>query len=215
MRSHPSKTQSAIKRVVDRCAAALLLVVLSPVISVVALLVWLIMGRPILFRQPRAGFRGRTFRIVKFRTMTGARDANGELLPDARRLGAVGHFLRATSLDELPELFNVLKGELSLVGPRPLLARYMERYSEEQARRHEVMPGITGWAQVNGRNDLTWEEKFTLDVWYVDHWSLWLDLRILMRTFWQVGRQSGISRAGHATTTEFMGSPACNELERS
>lgn len=208
MRGHPSKMQSAVKKIIDRIAAALLLVVLSPVIAVVALLVWMTMGRPVFFRQARAGFRGRPFQVVKFRTMADKRDANGDFLPDDERLGAAGHFLRTTSLDELPELYNVLKGELSLVGPRPLLARYLERYSEEQARRHEVMPGITGWAQINGRNNLTWEEKFTLDVWYVDHWSLWLDLRILTRTIWQVGRQSGISRAGHATTTEFVGSGA-------
>jgi len=207
--------QSMVKKIVDRIAAAILLVVLSPVIAAVALLVWMTMGRPVFFRQTRAGFRGRPLQIVKFRTMTGSRDVNGGLLPDEERLGATGRFLRATSLDELPELYNVLTGELSLVGPRPLLARYLERYSQEQARRHQVMPGITGWAQVNGRNDLTWEEKFRLDVWYVDHWSLWLDLRILMRTIWQVGRQSGISRTGHATTTEFVGSSAGNELEHS
>jgi sugar transferase EpsL len=206
--------QSLVKKATDRAAAALLLVVLSPVITVVALLLWATMGQPIFFRQTRTGLRGRPFQIVKFRTMTDKRDANGDLLRDEGRLGAVGRFLRATSLDELPELYNVLRGELSLVGPRPLLARYLERYSEGQARRHEVMPGITGWAQVNGRNDLTWEQKFTLDVWYVDHWSLGLDFRILMKTFWQVLKQDGISRSGHATTAEFTGSGPCDESGR-
>lgn len=214
VQSHPSKMQSLVKKAIDRAAAVLLLVALSPLIIVVALLLWATTGRPIFFRQTRAGLRGRQFQIVKFRTMTDKWDANGDLTRDEERLGAVGRFLRATSLDELPELYNVLRGELSLVGPRPLLARYLERYSEDQARRHEVRPGITGWAQVNGRNDLTWEQKFALDVWYVDHWSLWLDLKILMLTIWQVGRQRGISRTGHATTTEFMGSAASNELER-
>jgi sugar transferase EpsL len=177
-------------------------------------LLWVTMGRPVLFRQTRTGQHGRPFQIIKFRTMANKQDTCSRVVQDEMRLTAVGRFLRATSLDELPELYNVLRGEMSLVGPRPLLAQYLERYSPEQARRLEVMPGITGWAQINGRNDLSWEQKFALDVWYVDHWSLWLDLQILMRTIWQVGRQRGISRAGHATTTEFMGSASSNELER-
>jgi lipopolysaccharide/colanic/teichoic acid biosynthesis glycosyltransferase len=195
-----------VKKIIDQTVAAILLVVASPVVAVVALVVWATMGRPVFFRQIRTGQRGRPFQIVKFRTMANQRDARGNVLPDEIRLTAVGKFLRATSLDELPEFYNVLRGEMSLVGPRPLLSQYLERYSPEQARRLEVMPGITGWAQINGRNDLTWEEKFALDVWYVDHWSLGLDFRILLKTFWQVLKQDGISRAGHATTTEFMGS---------
>jgi sugar transferase EpsL len=200
-----------IKKAIDRTAATVLLIVLSPVMAVIALLVWATIGRPVLFRQTRTGFRGRPFQIIKFRTMTNDKDTNGRALPDEMRLPTVGRFLRATSLDELPELYNVLTGEVSLVGPRPLLAHYLERYSPEQARRHDVMPGITGWAQINGRNDLTWEEKFALDVWYVDHRSLGLDFRILLKTFWQVIKQDGISRSGHATTTEFMGSGAPDE----
>jgi len=141
---------------------------------------------------------------LKFRTMTGERDANGNLLPDEKRLTTIGKFLRATSLDELPELWNVLKGDMSLVGPRPLLMQYLERYTPEQARRHEVRPGITGWAQVNGRNAITWEEKFKLDVWYVDNWSLWLDIKIIFMTFWKILKREGISQAGEATMEEFM-----------
>lgn len=158
-----------------------------------------------LFRQMRPGLHGEPFTLYKFRTMTDARDADGNLLPDAQRLTRFGRFLRSTSLDELPELWNVLKGDMSLVGPRPLLMQYLERYTPEQKRRHEVRPGITGWAQVNGRNAITWEEKFALDVWYVDNQSLWLDLRILMLTVWKVLRREAISQAGNATMTEFMG----------
>lgn len=197
--------QLRAKKLIDKTIACVLLTILSPVLAGVALLLWVTMGRPLLFHQTRAGRYGRRFRIVKFRTMTDKQDSAGCLLPDEARLTAVGRFLRATSLDELPELWNVLCGELSLVGPRPLLVQYLERYSQEQARRHEVMPGITGWAQINGRNDLTWEQKFVLDVWYVDNWSLGLDFRILVKTAWQVVKREGISRSGHATTTEFMG----------
>jgi sugar transferase EpsL len=200
-----------VKKFIDQTVARLLLIILSPLMAGVALLLWATMGRPLLFRQTRTGQHGRPFQIIKFRTMTNKQDACGRALPDEMRLTAVGQFLRATSLDELPELYNVLRGEVSLVGPRPLLAQYLERYSPEQARRLEVMPGITGWAQINGRNDLSWEEKFALDVWYVDHWSLGLDFRILLRTSWQVIKQDGISRSGHATTTEFMGSGAPEE----
>jgi sugar transferase EpsL len=194
------------KKFIDRAAASAMLIILSPLMAGIALLLWAVMGRPVMFRQTRAGLRGRPFQIIKFRTMAEQQDSSGRALPDEMRLTALGRFLRNTSLDELPELWNVVHGELSLVGPRPLLPQYLGRYSREQARRHEVMPGITGWAQINGRNDLTWEHKFALDVWYVDHWSLGLDFRILAKTLWQVIRRDGISRAGHATTTEFMGS---------
>jgi lipopolysaccharide/colanic/teichoic acid biosynthesis glycosyltransferase len=196
----------AVKKALDRLAAALGLLLLSPVLLAIALLVWITIGRPLLFRQQRPGYKGRPFDILKFRTMADRRDASGRLLPDAERLTRCGRFLRSTSLDELPELGNVLRGELSLVGPRPLLMQYLPRYSPEQARRHDVLPGITGWAQINGRNDLPWEEKFALDVWYVDHWSLALDTKILLKTLWRVLRRDGISLAGHATTVEFMGS---------
>ena len=168
-----------IKRAFDLTLALLALTILSPMIGLIALLVWLELGSPVLFRQQRPGLHGRAFTLYKFRTMTDARDAQANLLPDAERLTPLGRFLRSTSLDELPELFNVLKGDMSLVGPRPLLMRYLDRYTPEQMRRHQVKPGITGWAQVNGRNVLTWEQKFALDVWYVDHASLWLDLKIL------------------------------------
>jgi lipopolysaccharide/colanic/teichoic acid biosynthesis glycosyltransferase len=171
----------------------------------IMLLVRLKLGTPIFFTQTRPGLHGKPFTLLKFRTMTDARDAHRRLLPDAERLTDFGRFLRSTSLDELPELINVLRGEMSLVGPRPLLMQYMPRYTPEQARRHGAKPGITGWAQVNGRNAITWEEKFALDVWYVDHWSLALDVRILCRTIWQVAKREGISRDGHATMTEFLG----------
>jgi len=161
----------------------------------------------VLFGQKRPGLHGQPFRIFKFRTMTDARAADGSPLPDEQRLTRLGRFLRASSLDELPELFNVLRGEMSLVGPRPLLMQYLERYSPEQSRRHDVLPGITGWVQVNGRNALTWEDKFRLDVWYVDHWSFWLDLKILFLTFSKVFKREGISQPGHATMEEFMGNP--------
>jgi sugar transferase EpsL len=163
------------------------------------------MGRPVLFRQQRAGLKGQPIVLLKFRTMTDTRDLEGRLLPDAARVTRFGHLLRSLSLDELPTLINVLRGEMSLVGPRPLLMQYMERYSPEQARRHEVKPGITGWAQVNGRNALSWEEKFRLDVWYVDHVSFWLDLKILCMTVWNVMKREGISAVGHATMPEFLG----------
>lgn len=172
-----------------------------------ALLVRLLIGHPVLFRQQRPGHRGKPFTLMKFRTMTDARNGEGCLLPDAHRLTRFGRILRSLSLDELPTLVNVLRGEMSLVGPRPLLMQYLERYSPGQARRHEVKPGITGWAQINGRNALTWEEKFKLDVWYVDHCSLCLDLKILVLTVWKTIRREGISQPGHATASEFMGSP--------
>ena len=193
------------KRIFDLVLTIPGLVLTSPILAGAALAVWLRHGRPILFSHTRPGYRGEPFTLYKFRTMTDARDAQGNLLPDAERLTTLGRFLRATSLDELPELFNVLRGEMSLVGPRPLLMQYLERYTPEQARRHNVLPGITGWAQVNGRNVLSWEDKFRLDVWYVDHWSLWLDLKILLLTLWKVLKREGISQPGHATAEEFMG----------
>lgn len=194
------------KRVLDLFLAALGLLLLSPVLLVVALLVRIQHGPPVLFRQLRPGFHGWPFALYKFRTMTNARDARGQLLPDEKRLTPLGRTLRATSLDELPELFNVLRGEMSLVGPRPLLMQYLDRYNQEQARRHDVLPGITGWAQINGRNALTWEDKFRLDVWYVDHRSFGLDLKIIAMTLLKVLRREGISQPGHATAEEFMGS---------
>jgi lipopolysaccharide/colanic/teichoic acid biosynthesis glycosyltransferase len=196
----------AVKAAFDRLAACVGLVLLSPLLATVALAIRVDLGSPVLFVQERPGRGGRPFRLVKFRTMREAIDANGLPLPDDERLGRLGRFLRACSLDELPQLWNVLRGDLSLVGPRPLLMRYLPRFTPEQARRHEVLPGVTGWAQVNGRNAIAWEEKFAHDVWYVDHWSLSLDARILLRTLGQVLHRSGISREGHATMPEFLGS---------
>lgn len=193
------------KRIFDLLATGLGLIVLSPLLMVLAGLVRAFQGPPVLFRQKRPGYRARPFINLKFRTMDDRRGPEGDYLPDAERLTPLGRFLRSTSLDELPELINVLKGEMSLVGPRPLLMQYLERYSPEQARRHEVLPGMTGWAQVKGRNAVTWEERFQLDVWYVDHWSIWLDIKILGLTLWKVIRREGISQPGHATMEEFMG----------
>jgi len=193
------------KRVFDLVVSVPLLLLLSPLLVAVAVLVRLFLGYPVLFRQERPGFRGKIFTLHKFRTMTDARDATGKLLPDEHRLTAFGRWLRKLSLDELPQLWNVVRGDMSLVGPRPLLPRYLPRYTPEQARRHEVRPGITGWAQVNGRNVITWEEKFQFDVWYVDHYSLSRDLKILFFTFAQLFRPSGTSAANHATMPEFMG----------
>lgn len=197
------------KRLFDLIAVGVGMIFALPVMGVVALLVRLKLGRPVLFRQQRPGLNGEIFTLCKFRTMRDAVDREGRALPDAERLTPFGRKLRSTSLDELPELFSVLSGEMSLVGPRPLLVRYLGRYNPEQMRRHEMRPGITGWAQVNGRNALSWEEKFALDVWYVDHWSFWLDLRILWRTVWNVVRREGISGGGEATMREFMGSGDC------
>jgi len=196
-----------IKSALDRGAAAILLVVLAPLLAAVAALVRVTMGSPVLFRQERPGRGARIFELIKFRTLTDARDASGALLPDAQRLTRAGQFLRAWSLDELPQLINIVRGELSFVGPRPLLVQYLDRYDAEQRRRHDVMPGITGWAQINGRNAISWEEKFALDVWYVDHWSLVLDAKIAAATFVRVLRRHGISQPGEATMREFMGSP--------
>lgn len=194
-----------LKRPLDIMASLVALVVLSPILGLLSVLVAAQLGRPILFTQIRPGLHSKPFTIYKFRTMIDACDSIGNLLPDAERLTPFGRFLRSTSLDELPELFNVLKGDMSLVGPRPLLMEYLDRYTPEQARRHEVRPGITGWAQINGRNAITWEEKFELDVWYVDNCSLWLDIKIFFLTMWKVVRRQGINQGGHATMSEFLG----------
>ena len=196
----------ATKRVLDLVLTIPAVVALFPWMAVLGALVRLQLGSPVLFRQQRPGLHGQPFIMYKFRTMVDARDAPGRLLCDAERLGSLGRILRRFSLDELPELFNVLKGEMSLVGPRPLLMQYLERYTPEQMRRHEAKPGITGWAQVNGRNALTWEQKFALDVWYVDHQSLWLDCRIIALTVWKILKREGINQPGRATMEEFMGS---------
>ncbi len=193
------------KRVFDLIAASLGLIVLSPVLLLLAILVRTLLGAPIIFRQQRPGYEGRPFELYKFRTMTDAKDAEGRLLPDSVRLRPFGRFLRAISLDELPELFNILRGEMSLVGPRPLLMDYLPLYSPEQRRRHDVLPGLTGWAQVHGRNALDWPARFALDVWYVDHWSFWLDIRILLMTVWKVVSREGISQPGQTTTEYFTG----------
>ena len=195
-----------LKRAFDVAVSLAGLVAASPLVAFAALLVLLTMGRPALFRQARPGLHGRLFTLYKFRTMSDIVDAAGEPLPDAERLTPVGRFLRRTSLDELPQLWNVLRGDMSLVGPRPLLVEYLPLYSPEQARRHDARPGITGWAQVNGRNAQTWEERLRLDVWYVDHRSFLLDLRILWLTFVKVLRSEGVSRPGHATMPRFTGS---------
>ena len=195
-----------MKRLMDILGAMAGLLLLAPVIVLLSLLVRAKLGSPVLFRQSRPGRAGLAFQMAKFRTMTDARDANGELLPDADRLTGFGQFLRASSLDELPELWNELKGDMSLVGPRPLLMDYLPLYSERQARRHEVRPGITGWAQVNGRNALSWDEKFELDVWYVENRTLWLDIKILFLTVWKVIKRDDINQDGEATMTRFTGS---------
>lgn len=182
-----------------------MLVLASLPMAVIALLVRRRIGAPVLFSQPRLGLQGNVFVLYKFRTMTDVRDESGRLLSDDARLPRLGRFLRRSSLDELPEVFNVLNGDMSLVGPRPLLPQYLSRYTPEQARRHEVKPGITGWAQVNGRNALTWEGKFALDVWYVDHWSMELDLKVLGMTIVHVLKGTGVSAEDHATMPEFMG----------
>jgi len=186
------------------------LVVLSPVLLLIALLVGLRLGPPVLFRQVRPGLGGRPFTLLKFRTMRDLRNREENLLPDEARLSGFGALLRRLSFDELPEMFNVLKGDMSLVGPRPLLVQYLDRYTPEQARRHEVKPGLTGWAQVNGRNAITWEEKFALDIWYVDNRSFWLDLKILAMTAWKVLKREGISAEGEATMPEFMGTSSAS-----
>jgi lipopolysaccharide/colanic/teichoic acid biosynthesis glycosyltransferase len=203
--------ESICKRAFDLCAALLALLLLSPLFLVIAIFVRMFLGGPVLFRQSRPGLHGKCFTLFKFRTMKELCGANGEWLPDAQRLTSFGRFLRSTSLDELPELLNVIRGEMSLSGPRPLLPQYLDRYTPEQMRRHLVKPGITGWAQIHGRNSLDWDQKFALDLWYVDHHSFSLDLRILARTIWQVLRRDGIAQEGHATMPEFLGITASRE----
>lgn len=194
-----------MKRLMDIVVACFVLVALSPVIVVLAVLIRRAMGAPVLFRQVRPGLNGKSFEMIKFRTMRDAVGLDGHLLSDADRITPLGQFLRSTSLDELPELWNVVKGEMSLVGPRPLLMEYLPLYSLTQARRHEVRPGVTGWAQINGRNALSWEEKFAFDVWYVDHQSFWLDIKILFLTLWKVVSREGVSGKGEVTMSRFVG----------
>ncbi len=195
-----------MKRAFDLALTLPALLILLPVMAVVALLVRLFIGTPVLFRQQRPGLHGEPFELVKFRTMTNQRGADGALLPDAQRLGGLGRFLRASSLDEMPELWNVMRGEMSLVGPRPLLMEYLPLYDAVQTRRHDVLPGLTGWAQINGRNSLTWDEKFAADIWYVDNRGLWLDCKVICLTMLAVLSRRGISAAGSATMPPFTGS---------
>ena len=204
-------SRARLKWVFDAFIVILAAPLWVPLMLLVAILVRWRLGSPVFFRQRRPGLGGRIFELIKFRSMIDAWDANGRPLPDAERLPAFGRRLRGTSLDELPELLNVLKGEMSLVGPRPLLVQYLSRYSAEQARRHELPPGLTGWAQVNGRNSVSWDERLAMDVWYVDHWSIWLDVRILAKTVFTVVRREGISAAGDATMPEFRGSTAAGD----
>ena len=195
-----------MKNLFDKTLALFLIILFSPIYIVVSLLIFFKMGSPILFRQKRPGYKEKIFGIYKFRTMTNDKDANGNLLPDDKRLVGIGKFIRSTSLDELPQLFNVLKGEMSFVGPRPLLEEYLPLYNEKQKRRHDVKPGITGWAQVNGRNAISWEQKFDYDVWYVDNQSFWLDIKILWLTFLKVVKRSDISSSTSSTMEKFTGS---------
>jgi len=191
------------KRIFDLVINLPAFIFLSPLMAFIAILVRIRLDSPVLFRQKRPGLHGKTFTLYKFRTMTNERDVQGNLLPDSERIPSFGRFLRNTSLDELPELFNVLRGDMSLVGPRPLLMQYLDRYTPEQARRHDVKPGLTGWAQVNGRNAITWEQKFEHDIWYVDHQSLSLDLKIIGLTIWKILKREGINQPGQATAEEF------------
>ncbi|MGD0077240.1 MAG: sugar transferase [Sedimentisphaerales bacterium] len=194
-----------LKRLLDVILSATGLLVISPLLATLAVLVRLKLGSPVLFQQQRPGLGGKAFVIYKFRTMTDQRDAAGHLLPDEQRLPAFGRFMRSTSFDELPELLNVLKGDMGIVGPRPLMMKYLNRYTPEQARRHEVKPGITGWAQINGRNAISWEDKFKLDIWYVDNWTILLDIKIILKTIWMVITRQGVTQQGRATVDEFMG----------
>lgn len=202
-----------IKRLFDIVASFFGLLILSPVIAIIAWQIKRKLGSPVLFRQQRPGLNGKAFTMVKFRTMRDAIDKNGNPLPDSERITAFGNFLRSTSLDELPELWNVLKGEMSLVGPRPLLMEYLPLYNQEQMRRHEARPGVTGWAQINGRNAISWEEKFKLDVWYVDNQSFWLDIKILFLTVKKVFIRDGISAEGEATMSKFTGSTSIEDKD--
>jgi len=201
------ETTPEIKRLMDITLSVTLLILLTPVLIIISILVAWQHGFPILFRQKRPGFHGEIFTIYKFRTMRDMVDDQGILLPDAKRLTKLGRFLRATSLDELPEFINILKGEMSFVGPRPLLIEYLPLYNSEQARRHDVLPGMTGWAQVHGRNVLTWQKKFDLDIWYVDHWSFWLDIKIIGMTILKVLKREGVSQPGQVTAEPFTGNP--------
>ncbi len=194
-----------LKPLFDRFLALILILVFLPIMIIVALLIYLWDGRPIIFTQPRPGLNGKIFNIFKFRTMTNEKDEDGNLLPDEKRLKGIGKFIRSTSLDELPQLFNVLKGDMSFIGPRPLLVEYLPLYNKRQKKRHDVKPGITGWAQVNGRNAISWEEKFEYDVWYVENQSFWLDLKILWLTFLKVVKRDGISSNTSVTMEKFMG----------
>ena len=194
-----------LKLLFDKILALFLIVLFLPIYIIVGLLIWWKMDRPIFFKQKRPGYREKIFDIYKFRTMTNEKDADGNLLPDEQRLVGVGKFIRSTSLDELPQLFNVLKGDMSFVGPRPLLIEYLPLYNDKQKRRHDVRPGITGWAQVNGRNAISWKEKFDLDVWYVEHQSFWLDMKILWMTFLKVVKRSDISSSSSVTMEKFKG----------
>jgi lipopolysaccharide/colanic/teichoic acid biosynthesis glycosyltransferase len=194
------------KRIFDLIFSMVIIIFISPFLLLIFFAILVNLGQPIFFRQLRPGLNSEPFTIFKFRTMLNEVDEDGKLLPDAKRITRLGRILRSASLDELPEFFNILKGEMSLVGPRPLLMQYLERYNAQQARRHEVLPGITGWAQVNGRNTITWDDKFRYDVYYVDHWSFWFDLKILGLTFWKVLIREGISQPGHISAGEFMGS---------
>lgn len=196
-----------IKRLFDCLLILPGLIIISPLLLVIVLIVRFHLGAPVFFRQRRPGYQNEIFTIFKFRTMQDLVDESGQLLPDEQRLTAFGSFMRAFSIDELPELFNVLRGEMSLVGPRPLLIDYLTLYTPEQARRHDILPGITGWAQIQGRNAITWEQKFEHDVWYVDHWSLWLDIKILLLTIWKVIIREGINQPGQATALPFTGNP--------
>jgi sugar transferase EpsL len=201
------------KRFLDLLLTGSMLMLLSPLLLLVAIMVWIKLGSPVLFTQIRPGYRCQLFTIYKFRSMTDDRDEQGQHLSDKARLTPFGRFLRSTSLDEIPELFNVLRGDMSLVGPRPLLTHYLERYSPEQNRRHQVRPGITGWAQINGRNALSWDDKLAMDVWYVENLSLLLDLKVLLATIWMTLRRKGISHPGEATMKEFMGSQRPSQAE--
>ncbi len=205
MKTHPHLAYAFSKRLLDLAVASGMLIALSPVIAVTAILVRIYMGSPVIFRHPRPGLRETIFVCLKFRTMTGKKDESGALLPDAQRLTGFGRFLRSTSLDELPQLWSVLKGDMSLVGPRPLEIRYLPRYTAEQNRRHSVKPGITGWAQVNGRNAIDWDRRLSLDIWYVDHRSLTVDLKILALTLSKVLTRAGVARPGQVSCDEFWG----------
>ena len=193
------------KRIFDLVFALIALIILSPILLIISILVRILIGPPILFKQQRPGYKGRLFYIYKFRSMTNRLSPNGSLLPDAERLTRFGSFLRAFSLDELPELFNILQGEMSFVGPRPLLKDYLLLYSPEQMRRHDVVPGLTGWAQVNGRNAIDWPTRFKMDIWYVDHWSFWLDIKIIFMTIWKVISREGVNQEGKSTVEYFKG----------